>query len=521
MIGKSNNALVFLALFATATLSNVGDVDAFTVTDHRCIGGAVLSGSKHPVRTSWLASSSFDDDELAKLIGKRSQIKRKKKEELPNEDVVFEALTESTPPEMLDLDWDNMPEFQTKRPVRESKKKDEEDDDALSFRSSSNNEPAYVDFMADYEDENEFHIPNRLGVTTRCWGEESLGFVATGKLKKQQLREGKFVPGDLQLAFNNLLDEGILLFETSPEYGKAMATKKLSAEHILGRCIQEYQGSDTMPLLVDTFANKIWQRRANAVTSSLTASCEKLEISSVDILQAKNIGWLPSGGIIKGMSEVVIDQGTANYVGVKNISPLRLRRLMSKLEKQGLTVTTNAFEFSLTQRGNEKWITACKALGVIPLIHNPLGSGLASGQYTATNPSGGLASSGATKFSFAVLEKLQPLHSVLESVAERVKTRLTREVRDVQERYRGRKGPPPKINTDITTTQVALNYIIAKGGVPLAEVNSPKEAQEVIGCLGWSLNDDEVAMLESAAELCVMLWRMEYSTPSLTPEPLW
>jgi pyridoxine 4-dehydrogenase len=66
------------------------------------------------------------------------------------------------------------------------------------------------------------------------------------------------------------------------------------------------------------------------------------------------------------------------------------------------------------------------------------------------------------------------------------------------------KNPQPKINTDITTTQVALNYIVAKGGVPLAEVNSPKQAKDVIGCLGWSLNDDEVAILESAADLCKM-----------------
>ena len=60
----------------------------------------------------------------------------------------------------------------------------------------------------------------------------------------------------------------------------------------------------------------------------------------------------------------------------------------------------------------------------------------------------------------------------------------------------------PKINTEITTTQVALNYIVAKGGVPLAEVNSPKQAQEVIGCLGWTLTDDEVSLLESASDLC-------------------
>jgi diketogulonate reductase-like aldo/keto reductase len=48
---------------------------------------------------------------------------------------------------------------------------------------------------------------------------------------------------------------------------------------------------------------------------------------------------------------------------------------------------------------------------------------------------------------------------------------------------------------------VAINYNVAKGGVPLVEVNNPKQAEELIGCLGWSLKDDKVAMLESAAEL--------------------
>jgi diketogulonate reductase-like aldo/keto reductase len=60
----------------------------------------------------------------------------------------------------------------------------------------------------------------------------------------------------------------------------------------------------------------------------------------------------------------------------------------------------------------------------------------------------------------------------------------------------------PNINTEITTGQVALNYIVAKGGVPLVEVNNPKQAEELIGCTGWSLSDDEVTMLEAAADLC-------------------
>ena len=60
----------------------------------------------------------------------------------------------------------------------------------------------------------------------------------------------------------------------------------------------------------------------------------------------------------------------------------------------------------------------------------------------------------------------------------------------------------PNINTDITTGQIALNYIVAKGGVPLVEVNNPKQCEEVIGCMGWRLEDDEVTMLEAAADLC-------------------
>jgi diketogulonate reductase-like aldo/keto reductase len=60
----------------------------------------------------------------------------------------------------------------------------------------------------------------------------------------------------------------------------------------------------------------------------------------------------------------------------------------------------------------------------------------------------------------------------------------------------------PKINTDITTTQVAINYVVAKGGVPLVSVNTPKDAQEVLGCLGWSLTEDDVEMLDAAASLC-------------------
>ncbi|OEU20523.1 Aldo/keto reductase [Fragilariopsis cylindrus CCMP1102] len=495
MIGNHKTSLPLVAWFVAIQSTDV--VDAFNIG-----GGPLLSSSsslQHQSSSSSfrLFSSPIDDgdDELSKLIGKRGNIRRKTKEELPNEESVFEALTE---------ELGKMPEFTAKRPVRQAKSQKEEDAENAkqnAARRGNTNEPTYVDFMVDYDDENDFHIPNRMGISTRCWGEEREGFVSSGKLKKSQLRAGKFVPGDLQMAYNNLLEEGILLFDTSPAYGKSMSSMKLSGEDILSRCIREYQENDTKPLVMNTFPNQIWQRTSKALTSALTSSCEKMELTDVEVYQTKNVGWLPSGGIVKGMAEAVIDQGTTNFAGVQDVSPLRLRRLNSKLDKLDTTLTTNSFEFSLTDRKKEKWITACKSLGIVPLIRNPLGSGLASGQYTATNPSGGLTSGGMTQFAFKTLEKYQPLHSVLESVAERVRTRLLRSNKEIKNKSR-QKGPPPKINTEITTTQVALNYIVAKGGVPLAEVNSPKQAQEVIGCLGWTLTDDEVSLLESASGLC-------------------
>jgi aryl-alcohol dehydrogenase-like predicted oxidoreductase len=151
-------------------------------------------------------------------------------------------------------------------------------------------------------------------------------------------------------------------------------------------------------------------------------------------------------------------------------------------------------------------IDACKEQGVIPLVRNPLDGGLASGRYTATNPSGGEAVGGgvlAAKYPFSKLEKLQPLHSVHEMVAERASTRVKREVRDMKERYKSaRYGPGQKINTDITTTQVAIQYVIAKGAVPICHVTDSQQAEEILGCLGWRLTEDEVDMLDSAADLC-------------------
>jgi aryl-alcohol dehydrogenase-like predicted oxidoreductase len=50
-----------------------------------------------------------------------------------------------------------------------------------------------------------------------------------------------------------------------------------------------------------------------------------------------------------------------------------------------------------------------------------------------------------------------------------------------------------------TPSQVALNWVIAKGAVPIPGAKSAAQAQENAGALGWRLDADDLAALDEAA----------------------
>ena len=58
----------------------------------------------------------------------------------------------------------------------------------------------FIDWTEDYNDENELHIPNRIGFTTVDWGNGKKGFVS-GKLKKKDRKMGKFNKTDLRVSY--------------------------------------------------------------------------------------------------------------------------------------------------------------------------------------------------------------------------------------------------------------------------------------------------------------------------------
>lgn len=62
------------------------------------------------------------------------------------------------------------------------------------------NNDIFIDWTTDYNDENELHIPNRIGITTRHWGDVKLGYVdGKKKLKKKDRAVGRYNKNDLKV----------------------------------------------------------------------------------------------------------------------------------------------------------------------------------------------------------------------------------------------------------------------------------------------------------------------------------
>eukprot|EP00913_Durusdinium_trenchii_P000009 g8.t1 len=101
-----------------------------------------------------------------------------------------------------------------------------------------------------------------------------------------------------------------------------------------------------------------------------------------------------------------------------------------------------------------------------------------SGRYTAANPTGGEIS--VPRFTLAQLMPLRPLHQALEDVVKGLRIRAEK--------------------PEISTTQVALQWVVSKGASPLCDVTTEANAKAVTGCTGedgsWKLTPEEEAMTE-------------------------
>ena len=156
-------------------------------------------------------------DELAKLIGKRASISKKTSSSSgtsltsptkvnPDDPNLIDETTAKLYEGKTGMDIFDMPEFKSKRPLRKPKEMDDSSRGGSSVDKNEKDEGEYyIDYQADYDDENDFHVPNRIGFTTVAWGDTGQGFKSGKKLKKKEIKAGFFLAGDLQVCYKYIL----------------------------------------------------------------------------------------------------------------------------------------------------------------------------------------------------------------------------------------------------------------------------------------------------------------------------
>lgn len=263
--------------------------------------------------------------------------------------------------------------------------------------------------------------------------------------------------------FNLSVEEGIRFIDTAEAYGSGLS------ERLLGKFIKETE----QPVLIATkFFPFPWRFGRSSIPRALKNSLERLGVESVDLYQ---VHWptplMSVDSLMDGMAECV-KGGMTRTVGVSNFSQTQMLNAYSALARQNIPLASNQVHYSLLNRKVEKngLLARCKELGVRLIAYSPLEKGLLTGKYSADRRPPGTRS----RTYAGVLSKIEPLLKLMTVIGQ----------------DHGGKS----------NAQVALNWTICKGTLPIPGAKRLEQAQENAGALGWRLTEEEVARLDEASD---------------------
>jgi len=297
-----------------------------------------------------------------------------------------------------------------------------------------------------------------LGLGTWQWGDRMMwGYGKT------------HTDNDLHDAFQVSLQSGITFFDTAEVYGKGRS------EQLLGACLQEARQSPLVaPLVVATkFMPYPWRLQKGMLLSKLRASLARLGLERVDLYQ---IHWpfrpVPIETWANALADAV-EAGLTRAVGVSNYNSTQMLRAHTALSKRGVPLASNQVEFHLLNPRFERdgLLKLCRELGVTLIAYSPLAKGMLTGKYTPQTRPPGLRS---YLFRRARLGKIQPLIQLLRAIGD------------------AHDGKSP--------AQVALNWVICKGAVPIPGAKNARQARDNAGALGWRLSEAEIAALDEESQ---------------------
>jgi len=317
---------------------------------------------------------------------------------------------------------------------------------------------------------------------------------------------------ELQSLVNEAYKYDAAFFDTAERYGNHMKTALGlgwgETEELLKKFGDRASISSNKPSSNAVFATKFtpspWRTTPESVVEACEQSIRRLGVDQIDLYQlhmpdiVKPFRFL---GVTDSLDEVYWEglaechrRGLVKNVGVCNYGPTLISKCQDVLGKRGVPLASNQIGYSLIgrQNGSQETVDMCNEVGVKVLGYYPFAMGLLTGKYSSSS-----------------------LESASDSTLTSFKnTKSTLELNDLNMYADGDGGKIPKGGVSPllsemaeiarirgkTIAQVALNYIVCKGVIPIPGAGSAVQVKDNIGAMGWRLTDSEVSTLEERAD---------------------
>jgi len=304
------------------------------------------------------------------------------------------------------------------------------------------------------------------GVGAWAWGDRSGYWGSDWKADRAKNLE----------AYRTLLTGGVDFIDTAEVYGFG------KSEELLNEFMSNTAGDPDFaaPILATKFAPLPLRWGADDVPKALRASMSRLGKSKVGLYMQH---W-PAFGIQDRANDAFLEglcrcyeQGLCDAVGVSNFNAERITAAAKMFKARGVPFASNQVQYSLIYRAPELdtgVLEACNEAGVTLVAYSPMAQGLLTGKYSTGAGSVKPAGPRGAIFTDARRAAVESLVGALREVGA--------------------------AHGDKTPAQVAVNYCMSKGTVPIPGAKDAKQAASVVGCLGWRLEAAEVEALEKAAK---------------------
>ena len=268
---------------------------------------------------------------------------------------------------------------------------------------------------------------------------------------------------ECRAAFEISLEAGIRFVDTAEVYGNGRS------ERLLGQFLKE---TDQPVLVATKYFPYPWRLTKKASIRALKGSLERIGVETVDLYQIHQpYSLIPNDTLMEALAEAV-KEGLTRTVGVSNYNQTQMLRAYSALARSNVPLAANQVTYSLLNRGVEKdgLLARCKELGVRLIAYSPIEKGLLTGKYSVENHPPGIR---GQRYG-GLLPKIGPLLKLMTEIGQE-------------------HGGKSK-------AQVALNWCICKGTLPIPGAKNTEQAQENAGALGWKLTEEEVAKLDEVSD---------------------